>query len=303
MPNTICLMSGEILVIGAANTDLTAYVDRIPEGGETIHGNNFTTGFGGKGANQAVAAKRAGANVALIAGLGADIFGENTKEHLEAEGIDTSGIFYGKQPSGVAHIWVDAKGENRIIIIPGVNLELTEEFISNAVLKSTNLSIVIAQCELPQEFAIAAFKSAKVKGAITILNPAPAINLSSELISLSDWIIPNQIEFELLAKEITGKDIVEKIENFYPGKNLLVTLGAAGAIMRTKDGEIFEVTAPKNEVIDTTGAGDGFVGAFAAALNSGNELRTALEFAIKFASNSVSKKGAQSSYPTDLKII
>ena len=296
-------MSGEILVIGAANTDLTTYVDRIPEGGETIHGNNFTTGFGGKGANQAVAAKRAGANVALIAGLGADIFGENTKAHLEAEGVDTSGIFYGEQPSGVAHIWVDAKGENRIIIVPGANLELTEEFISNAVLKSVNLSIVIAQCELPQEFAIAAFKSAKKKSAITILNPAPAVKLSAELISLSDWIIPNQIEFNSLASEIHGGDLIEQIKIFHPDKNLLVTLGSDGAILRTNQGEIIKVTAPKTEVIDTTGAGDGFVGAFAAALSAGKELRIALEFAIKFATNSVSKKGAQSSYPTDLKII
>ena len=295
-------MSGEILVIGAANTDLTAYVDRIPEGGETIHGNNFTTDFGGKGANQAVAAKRAGANVALIAGLGADIFGENTKTHLEAEGIGTSGIFYGEQPSGVAHIWVDAKGENRIIIVPGANLELTQEFISNAVLKSVNLSIVIAQCELPQEFAIAAFKSAKKKGAITILNPAPAVKLSAELISLSDWIIPNQIEFNSLSSEIHGGDLIEQIKIFHPDKNLLVTLGSGGAILRTNQGEIIKVTAPKTEVIDTTGAGDGFVGAFAAALSAGKELRTALEFAIKFATNSVSKKGAQSSYPTDLKI-
>ena len=295
-------MSGEILVIGAANTDLTTYVDRIPEGGETIHGNNFTTGFGGKGANQAVAAKRAGANVALIAGLGADIFGENTKTHLEAEGIGTSGIFYGEQPSGVAHIWVDAKGENRIIIVPGANLELTEEFISNAVLKSVNLSIVIAQCELPQEFAIAAFKSAKKKVAITILNPAPAVKLSAELISLSDWIIPNQIEFDSLAHESSGGNLEQQIRNFHPDKNLLVTLGSGGAILRTNQGEIIKVTAPKTEVIDTTGAGDGFVGAFAAALSAGKELRTALEFAIKFATNSVSKKGAQSSYPTDLKI-
>jgi ribokinase len=295
-------MLGQILVIGAANTDLTAYVDRIPEGGETIHGNIFTTGFGGKGANQAVAAKRAGAEVALIAGLGADIFGENTQAHLEAEGIDTSGIFYGEQPSGVAHIWVDSKGENRIVIIPGANLELTKEFIDNAVLKISNLSIVIAQCELPQEFAIAAFKSAKTKNAITILNPAPAVKLSPELIELSDWIIPNQIEFYSLANEVPSGDLVEKIKNFYPNKNLLVTLGAAGAIMRTNDGEIIEVTAPKTAVIDTTGAGDGFVGSFAAALNSGSDMRTSLNFAISFASNSVSKKGAQSSYPTDLKI-
>lgn len=295
-------MSGQILVIGAANTDLTAYVDRIPESGETIHGNNFTTGFGGKGANQAVAAKRAGANVALIAGLGADIFGENTKAHLKAEGIDTSGIFYGKQPSGVAHIWVDAKGENRIIIVPGANLELTEEFISNAVLESKNLSLVIAQCELPQEFAISAFKSAKKKGAITILNPAPAAKLSTELILLSDWIIPNQIEFNSLSHEIRGEDLIEQIKIFHPEKNLLVTLGSDGAILRTNQGEIIKVAAPKTEVIDTTGAGDGFVGAFAAALNSGNELDSALEFAINFATNSVSKKGAQSSYPNDLKI-
>ena len=295
-------MLGEILVIGAANNDLTAYVDRIPEGGETIHGDLFTTGFGGKGANQAVAAKRAGADVALIAGLGADIFGENTKAHLEAEGIDTSGIFYGKQPSGVAHIWVDAKGENRIIIIPGANLELTEEFISNAVLQSPNLSIVIAQCELPQEFAIAAFKSAKTKKVITILNPAPAVTLSDELIVLSDWIIPNQIEFDSLTNKRTDGNIEEQIKNFYPEKNLLVTLGSNGAILRTSHGEIIKVTAPNTEVIDTTGAGDGFVGAFAAALNAGKELKTALEYAIRFASNSVSKKGAQSSYPTDLKI-
>ena len=295
-------MSGQILVIGAANTDLTAYVDRIPEGGETIHGNIFTTGFGGKGANQAVAAKRAGADVALIAGLGADIFGRNTKAHLEAEGINTSGIFYGKQPSGVAHIWVDAKGENRIIIIPGANLELNKEFIENAVLKISNLSIVLAQCELPQKFTIAAFKSAKAKNAVTILNPAPAVKLSPELIELSDWIIPNQIEFNSLATEVPDGDLVEQIKNFYPDKNLLVTLGSDGAILRTKNGEIMKVTAPKTEVIDTTGAGDAFVGAFAAALNAGREMQIALEFAIKFASNSVGKKGAQSSYPTNLKI-
>ena len=295
-------MSGQILVIGAANTDLTAYVDRIPEGGETIHGDLFTTGFGGKGANQAVAAKRAGADVALIAGLGADIFGQNTKAQLEAEGINTSGIFYGKQPSGVAHIWVDAKGENRIIIIPGANLELTKEFIENAVLKISNLSIVLAQCELPQEIAIAAFKSAKVKNAMTILNPAPAVKLSEELIKLSDWIIPNQIEFYSLASKTPSGDLVGQVKNLYPDKNLLVTLGSDGAILRTKNGEIIKTTAPKSEVIDTTGAGDGFVGAFAAALNAGKELQIALEFAIEFASNSVGKKGAQSSYPTDLKI-
>ena len=295
-------MSGQILVIGAANTDLTAYVDRIPEGGETIHGDIFATGFGGKGANQAVAAKRAGADVALITGLGTDIFGRNTKAHLEAEGINTSGIFYGEQPSGVAHIWVDAKGENRIIIIPGANLELNTEFIENAVLKISNLSIVIAQCELPQEFTIAAFKSAKVKSALTILNPAPAVKLSPELFELSDWIIPNQIEFYSLSNEISGGDLVAQMKNLYPEKNLLVTLGSDGAILRTNNGKIIKALAPKNEVIDTTGAGDGFVGAFAAALNAGKELQIALEFAIKFASNSVGKKGAQSSYPTDLKI-
>ena len=295
-------MSGQILVIGAANTDLTAYVDRIPEGGETIHGDLFTTGFGGKGANQAVAAKRAGATVSLIAGLGADIFGENTRAHLEVEGIDTSGIFYGKQPSGVAHIWVDSKGENRIIIIPGANLELTNEFIESAVLKISNLSIVIAQCELPQEFAIAAFTSAKAKNALTILNPAPAVKLSPEVIELSDWIIPNEIEFNSLVSQLSGGDLVELLKNFYPEKNLLVTLGSDGAILRTRNGEIIKAAAPKTEVIDTTGAGDAFVGAFAAALSTRKDLRTALEFAIKFASSSVGKKGAQSSYPTNLKI-
>ena len=126
--------------------------------------------------------------------------------------------------------------------------------------------------------------------------------MSAELISLSDWIIPNQIEFDSLANETPSGDLVEQIKNFHPEKNLLVTLGSDGAIMRTNQGEIIKVNAPKTEVIDTTGAGDGFVGAFAAALSAGKELRIALEFAIKFATNSVSKKGVQSSYPTDLKI-
>ena len=142
----------------------------------------------------------------------------------------------------------------------------------------------------------------KQKKVITILNPAPAVTLSDELIALSDWIIPNQIEFDSLANQIPGGDLVEQIKNFYPEKNLLVTLGSNGAILRTSHGEIIKVTAPNTEVIDTTGAGDGFVGAFAAALNAGKELKTALEYAIRFASNSVGKKGAQSSYPTDLKI-
>jgi ribokinase len=186
--------------------------------------------------------------------------------------------------------------------MPGANLELTKDFIENTVLKISNLSIVIAQCELPQEFAISAFKSAKAKNAVTILNPAPAVKLSPELIELSDWIIPNQIEFYSLASKTPSGDLVGQVKNLYPDKNLLVTLGSDGAILRTKNGEIIKATAPKTEVIDTTGAGDAFVGAFAAALNAEKELQKALEFAIKFASNSVGKKGAQSSYPTNLKI-
>ena len=134
------------------------------------------------------------------------------------------------------------------------------------------------------------------------MNPAPAVKLSPELIDLSDWIIPNQIEFHSLTNEIPSGDLVAQIKNFYPEKNLLVTLGSDGAILRTSNGELIKATAPKIDVIDTTGAGDAFVGAFAAALNAGKELQIALEFAIKFASNSVSKKGAQASYPTDLKI-
>ena len=142
----------------------------------------------------------------------------------------------------------------------------------------------------------------KVKNAMTILNPAPAVELLPELIELSDWIIPNQIEFYSLSNEIPGGDLIEKVKNFYPDKNLLVSLGSDGAILRTNNGKIINASEPKTEVIDTTGAGDGFVGAFAAALNAEKELQIALEFAIKFASNSVGKKGAQSSYPTNLKI-
>lgn len=257
--------------------DLTAYVDVVPKAGQTLVGNEFTTGFGGKGANQAVMAAIAGAKVYFVGKIGRDLFGDSISQNFKNRGVGTDYLERTEMPTGVAHIWVDASGENRIIIIPGANYEISIEDAVNAIREIPDLSIVIGQCEIKQEVTLATFKAAKARGATTILNPAPFEKLSSELIAVSDWIIPNESEYS----ELGNLDA-----------NILLTEGENG-VHHLRSG--LRVPAIKVNPIDTTGAGDCFVGSFAAKLNEGIE--TAIKFGNIAAGISVTRKGAQSSYP------
>jgi ribokinase len=289
-----------IAVVGSAMIDLTAYATVIPAPGQTLEGELFTTGFGGKGANQAVIAAHCGAEVHFVGKLGKDLFGDSISENFKKLGIEAKYVERSETPNGVAHIWVDANGENRIVIIPGANYEIESKKATEAIESIADLAVVVAQCEIKQDVTLAAFSAAKKRGCVTILNPAPYQPLSEELLAVTDWIIPNETEFkELLGQAPTSDEVLKK---FRPGKNSIVTLGSEGAVLISSDGHLTRVSAPKVNAVDTTGAGDAFVGVFAFALASGKNAEDAMKLGIKVASMSVTRKGAQSSYPSQAEI-
>lgn len=289
-----------IAVVGSAMMDLTAYAQILPEPGQTLAGQHFTTGFGGKGANQAVMAAHCGAEVHFIGKLGEDVFGGSILDNFVKVGINTDYVERSKTPTGIAHIWVDGDGENRIIIIPGANHEIEIEKAVDAINSIKDLSIVVAQCEIKQEVTLNAFRAAKARGCTTILNPAPYQEISPELLELCDWIIPNETEFRELFGQLPTSD--EILKSFRSRKNSIVTLGSQGAVYISADSQLTKVSAPKVTAIDTTGAGDAFVGAFAYSLASGSDPVSAMTLGIKVASFSVTRKGAQSSYPDQAEI-
>lgn len=289
-----------IAVVGSAMMDLTAYADVLPEPGQTLAGQLFTTGFGGKGANQAVMAAHCGAEVHFIGKLGNDVFGAAIADNFVKVGIHSKYVQQSQTPTGVAHIWVDGNGENRIIIIPGANHEIESAKAVEAINSIKDLSVVVAQCEIKQEVTLAAFKASKARGCTTILNPAPYQEISAELLALCDWIIPNETEFRELHGALPTSDSV--LQSFRPGKNSIVTLGSQGAVYVSADGQLTKVGAPKVTAVDTTGAGDAIVGTFAYSLASGKDPVSAMTMGIRVASLSVTRKGAQSSYPHQAEI-
>lgn len=289
-----------IAVVGSAMMDLTAYADTLPEAGQTLLGQLFTTGFGGKGANQAVIAAHCGADVHFIGTLGRDLFGDSIATNFSTVGINTDSLERSESPTGVAHIWVDGHGENRIIIIPGANHDIDISQAKKAIQSIPNLSVVIAQCEIKQDVTLAAFTAAKARGCTTILNPAPFEAVSDELLSVTDWLIPNETEFKALTQ--TDAHDEKNLVSFRVGKSSIVTLGSQGAVLINAKGELTRVSAPTVKVVDTTGAGDAFVGAFAFGLASGMSSENAMALGIKVASLSVMRKGAQSSYPSQTEI-
>jgi ribokinase len=289
-----------IAVVGSAMIDLTAYAKVIPAPGQTLEGDLFTTGFGGKGANQAVIAAHCGAQVHFVGKLGNDLFGDSIAENFKKLGIGSQFLERSDTPNGVAHIWVDSNGENRIVIIPGANYEIESKKAVDAIESIADLAVVVAQCEIKQEVTLAAFSAAKARGCVTILNPAPYQPLSKELLEVTDWIIPNETEFKELHGQLPTSDDV--LKSFRPGKNSIVTLGSEGAVLITSDGNLSRVGAPTVNAVDTTGAGDAFVGVFAFGLASGKNPEDAMKLGIKVASMSVTRKGAQSSYPSQAEI-
>ena len=287
-------MKPKICVVGSANIDQISYVQRIPIDGETIFGDSYQMGFGGKGANQAVMAGLLGADTFMIACLGTDVYKDMTINNFKDKNVKTDFIQIVDGSSGVAPIWVDSNGQNRIIVIAGAN----EQIDSNKVIKSLeeigNVSLIVGQAEIPMKVNYEVFKFAKENNIITIFNPAPGRLLDKQFLTNVDWLIPNETEFEIISNTNLTIENILKFSNKINSK-LIVTLGEEGAIF-VNDDKVEEFKAPSVDVVDTTGAGDAFVGAFSYAISENYVVSEAINFAINKASLSVTKRGTQSSY-------
>jgi ribokinase len=286
-----------IAVVGSLNIDLIAYTERVPQAGETLIGTDFRMGFGGKGANQAVMAARLGGRVSMVGALGSDVYADMTFENLERQGIDASHVARVDGSSGVAPIWVEAGGQNRIIVVPGANDKVGPDAAADAVRSTPGVRVVIGQLEIPQRVTLAAFRAARDVGATTILNPAPAAALDPALLDVTDWLIPNETELGRVAGQPIDLDDDAGFLRYAGtlGSRLLVTLGERGAAVIGADG-LERVPAARVAAVDTTGAGDAFVGAFAFGLAAGLDDLAAVRLGIACASDSVTRHGTQSSY-------
>ena len=287
-------MSAKICVIGSSNIDQIAYTQNIPADGETLFGDSFQMGFGGKGANQAVMAGLLGADVYMITCLGDDVYKEMTINNYEANNVNTDHIQLVKGASGVAPIWVDATGQNRIIVIPGANNEIDAQKAISSIEEIGDISVLVGQCEIPMEVNHEVFQYAKSNSITTIFNPAPAKKLEREFLEHISWLIPNENEFELVSGMKPNDENFLKFNEEIPC-NLIVTLGEKGAVL-VDENKTHYFDAPSVNAIDTTGAGDSFIGTFAYELSESNSPESCIKKAVEKASQSVTKKGTQSSY-------
>jgi ribokinase len=290
-----------IIVVGSSNTDMVIQTNKFPVPGETLLGGKFFLFPGGKGANQAVAAARLGGLVTFIAKVGNDIFGEQALQQFKKEGILTDFIISDSlNPSGVALITVDAKGENTIVVAQGANGALTSEDIQKAEKEFENTGFVLMQLEIPLDTVIHTAKLAAHHGKKVILNPAPARQLPDELLKELFLITPNESETEtLLGVKITDINSVHAAAKKLHNKgvaNVVITLGAEGAFLFNAEGGQHIPTA-KVTPVDSTAAGDVFNGAITVALSEGKSLSKAVEFANRAAAISVTRMGAQASAP------
>lgn len=286
----------KILVIGSSNTDMTIKGNRLPVPGETVLGGEFKMGQGGKGANQAVAAKRLGGDVTFICKIGNDLFGKESLASYRKDGIDTSWVLRSSLPSGVALIMVDGKGENCISVAPGANGDFSSEDIESVADVIRESAFLILQLEIPVPAVMKAAEIAHNAGVYVILNPAPAVSLPESLLANVDLITPNQTETEIL----TGiSDDIEKAVRRLSDlgvKNIVMTMGSRGSAIY-QNGRCTLVEACKVDAIDATAAGDTFCGALCVALSEGLDLVNAARFATRASALTVQKVGAQESIP------
>lgn len=294
-------MTKTIIVAGSMNMDMVVKTSHLPQPGETVLGGAFFMNPGGKGANQAVAAARLGGDVVFIGKIGSDIFGKQSSQLFDDEGIDTQGILSDEDsPSGIALITVDQFGENSIVVAPGANANLVPHDVEKAFARYPKGKILLIQLEIPMDTVEFAAAHARKQGIKVILNPAPANDRISKLFPLIDIITPNVHEAEMLTG-IRITDIpsaMRAAESIYAQGvgNVIITLGKKGAVL-LEDGVASHIPAPEVETVDTTAAGDVFNGALAVAIAEGKELADATAFACRAASISVTRFGAQSSIP------
>ena len=292
----------QIVVVGACMIDLISYVPRFPQIGETLHGTEFRMGYGGKGANQAIMAAKLGSKVVMVSKVGDESFGAGTLENFKKNGVSTSFVYKSKEEfSGVAPIFVTPKGENSIVIVSGSNNKLTAMEIEKASNEIKQSSYLICQLEIEVELSLIALRLAKKLGVSTILNPAPArSSLPEEIYKLTDIFCPNESEAELLTgKKINSMtDIEEMAKQFVTAgaKSVIITLGENGCYVLS-NGVGKHISANKVSVVDSTGAGDAFVGALAHFLDLGIDIFESSKRASAVATMSVQGKGTQSSFP------
>ncbi|RFB17376.1 ribokinase [Bacillus sp. HNG] len=295
-------MAADIVVVGSLNVDMVVNVKQRPEWGETVLGHGFFTGNGGKGGNQAYAAARLGASVAMLGCVGEDIFGEQLLKGLNEVGVDTSAIE--KIPdvsSGVAVISVNEDGENSIIVSPGANDHVTPEYVRKREEIISKAKLVMMQLEIPLETVIEVANIAHTYNVPVVLDPAPARTLPDELYKKVTYLVPNESELGVVADEkildtesakMAGTKLLKKGVD-----TVFAKLGGKGVVV-LRDNETFFVNPHTVSVVDTTAAGDAFAGALATALVSGKNLQEATEFANVVGALTVTKKGAQASMPT-----
>ena len=290
----------KILVIGSSNTDMTIKSQTIPHPGETVIGGEFKMGAGGKGANQAVAAKRLGGDVTFMCKVGNDIFGDNAVESYKREGMDVSHVLRSDKPSGVALILVDADAENCISVAAGANGDLTPDDIESNADLIRNSNILLLQNEIPVESVVLAAKIAHEAGAYVIMNPAPACEFPEEIFRYIDLMTPNQTESEFytgvhVSDESSAQAAADALRSKGVG-DIIMTMGSKGSMGFTSEGTFF-TPSRKVQAVDTTAAGDTFCGALAVALSEGKTLKEAAEFATAASALTVQKMGAQESIP------
>ena len=291
-----------IVVVGSVNTDMVVKGEKIPAPGETVTGGQFVMAAGGKGANQAVAAARLGADVTLIARVGADMFGDQAIENFKREGIRTDQILRDPEnATGTALILVDSKGENSISVASGANFAMTVEEVEKSLAAVGPFDVLLLQLETPMEVVEAAARAAKAASAIVVLDPAPAAPLSEELLQNVDFITPNESEATLLTNtvvrdEATAREAATKLQALGAG-NVIVTLGGQGSLLANSEATEM-VPCPKVEARDTTAAGDAFNGGLAHAIGSGKSLQDSVAWASRVGALAVTKLGAQPSLPT-----
>lgn len=283
-----------IAVLGSANVDLAVAVDRRPGAGETVLAGDTAEAPGGKGANTAVAAALLGADVALLGAIGADSRGEMLVASLLDAGVDRSMLAGSAAPTGVAYISVTPDGENSIIVSPGANSAVTEDYVRGAERAIADSEVLVASLEIPLEAAWRAFALARRAGTRCVLNASPVTTVPSEVLRACDPLLVNEHEAGWLLGS-SGGDLAAGLLRLGP-RSVVVTLGADGAEVATADG-VDRVPAPLVSAVDSTGAGDAFCGALAGRLASADDLVTAVRYAVRVAAFAVTRTGAQPSYP------
>ncbi len=297
-------MAGRIAVIGSNMVDLVTYVARMPDRGETIEAPSFEMGHGGKGANQAVAAAKLGADVVMVTKVGDDTFGDDTIAGLRGVGIDIRHV--GKvagRSSGVATILVEPSGENRILIVKGANDDLTPEDVERAAADLRACDLILLQLEIPVETVYAALAFGARHGIATLLNPGPALaTLDVERIRHATFLVPNETELRILTGlPVESLDEVEAAARSLMARGIgtvIVTLGARGALLVEAGGSTKVPPVPVTPV-DTTGAGDAFIGSFARYYVERRDVVAALNQAVRYAADSITRRGTQKAYATE----